>query len=85
MAGFAVHMRMLALALCVGYVTVAGLAGLVSGKLHRSSTDLSDGVAAVVPILPKALGNHVASDHKKDNESEDEQSRETKQMPGIFK
>jgi hypothetical protein len=85
MAGFAIHMRMFALALRVGYVAVARLAGLVSCKLHRPSRHFRDGVAAVVSILAEALWNYIAPNHKKDNESENEQSRESKQMPGIFK
>ena len=57
-AGFAVHMRMLALALHIEDVGVAGFACLVAGELHRTGRNLADCSAAVVAILSEALWNH---------------------------
>src|SRR5690348_10173708 len=66
MAGFAVHMRVLAFVLHIEHVAVASLASLVAGKLHRSSGNLADDGAAIVPVLSEALGNHVMANNKKD-------------------
>ena len=77
MAGFTVHMRVLAFALHIEHVAVASLASLVAGELHRSSSNLADDGAAIVPVLPKAFGNHVMSNNKKDDEGENKESRES--------
>lgn len=83
-AGFAVHMRVLAFAFHIEHVTVAGLASLMTGELHRSSCDLADCVAAIMSIPAKAWWNHEMSNNKKDNKSENEESRESEEMPGIL-
>ena len=77
MASFAVHMRMLAFALHVEDITVAGFACLVTGKLDRPGCNLADGSAAIMPVLPEASRNHVMSNDEKDDEGENEESRES--------
>jgi hypothetical protein len=84
MASLAVHMRVLALAFHIQNICMAGLASLVTGKLHGSSRNLADGRTAIVSILSEALWNHEVSNHKKDNKSENEESRESEEMPGIL-
>ena len=76
-AGFAIHMRMLALALQIEDIGMAGLASLVTGKFHRSGRNLANGIAAIVTVLSEALWNDVTSNHEKDHESENEESRKS--------
>lgn len=85
MTGFAIHMRVLALALYVKNVAVARFAGLVPGKLDRMRGNVRHGIAAVMSVPSEAFGNHVASNYKKDDESENEQSCEPEQMSRILK
>ena len=83
-AGLAVHMRVLALALHIQDIGMARLASLMTGELHGSSRDLANGIATIVTVLPEALWNNVTSDYEKDHESENEESRESEEMPGIL-
>jgi cyanate permease len=76
-AGFAVHVRMLAFASFVGYVGVAAFAGVMTGKLHRVSGDFSDGCAAIVTVLAKAWGNDEVADHQENEEREDKEPRKS--------
>ena len=76
-ACFAVHMRVLALALRIENIGVTRLAGLMSGKLHRTACNFTDRIAPIVPILPEAGGNHVMSDDEKNDEGENEESRKS--------
>jgi hypothetical protein len=48
----------------------------MSGKLHRAGRNLTDRSTAIVSILPEARRNHVMSNDKKDDEGENEESRE---------
>ena len=83
-AGFAVHVRMFALALHIQHIGVAGFASLVAGKLHGVGGDLANGGAAIVPVLSKTLRNDVTSNNKKDNKGENKKSRKSEEMPGIL-
>lgn len=76
-ARLAIHVRMLALALHIEHVAMAGFAGLMTGKLHRTGRNLTDRIAAIVAVLSEAFGNHVTSDDKKDNEGENKEPRES--------
>jgi hypothetical protein len=62
MTRLAVHMRVLAFALQIENIGVTRFAGLMPGKLHRACCNLTDRIAAIVPVLPKAVWNHVVSD-----------------------
>lgn len=77
MTRLAVHMRVLALAFDIENIGMAGLASLVTGKLHRAGCNLTDRIAAIVPVLPEAARNHVMSNDKKNDEGENEESRES--------
>jgi hypothetical protein len=77
MTRLAVHMRVLAFALHIKHIRVAGFAGLVTGELHRTGCNLTDRIAAIVPVLPKAAWNHVMSNDEKNDEGENEESRES--------
>ena len=83
-AGLAVHMCVLAVALHIQDIGMARLAGLMTGELHRSRSNFTDSGATVVPILAKAWWNHEVSNNKKDDKGENEQSRESEKMPGIL-
>ena len=76
MARFAVHMRVLAFDLHIEDIGVTRFAGLMSGKLHRAGRYLADRSTAIVSILPEARWNHVVSNDEKDDEGENEESRE---------
>jgi hypothetical protein len=65
-------MGMLAFTLCFENVSVAGLAAFMAGELDRMGGNFAYGITAVVPVLAEALWDHVASDHKKDDEGENE-------------
>jgi hypothetical protein len=70
-------MRVLAFALHIENIGVTRLAGLMPGKLHRAGCNLADRSTPIVPVLPKAGGNYVMPDDKKEDECENEESRET--------
>ncbi len=70
-------MRVLAFALHIKHIRVASLAGLMTGKLHWAGCNLTDRIAAIVPVLPEAAWNHVMSNDKKNDEGENEESRES--------
>jgi hypothetical protein len=76
-ARFAAHVHVSAFALHIEDIGMAGLASLVTGELNGSSRDFAECSTAIVPILPKARWNHVMSNDKKDDEGENEESRET--------
>jgi len=76
-ACFAIHMRVLAFALHIENIAVARLAGFVSGVLYRAGCNLTDRIAAIVPVLPKATRNHIMPDYQKNDEGENEESRES--------
>ncbi len=52
-AGFAIHVRVLAILLLLKDVGMAGFAGLVAGEIHGPGRDFRHCVAAVVPILAR--------------------------------
>ena len=83
-AGFAVHVCMLAFAFYIRYFRVACLARLVSGISYWKSPDLCDRVRAIMTISTEALRNNVPSNYEEDNECENEKTRESKQMACIF-
>jgi hypothetical protein len=70
-------MRVFAFALPIKHIGVACLAGLMAGELHRACCNLTDRIAAIVPVLPEAARNHVMSNDKKNDEGENEESRES--------
>jgi hypothetical protein len=70
-------MRVLAFALHIENIGMAGFAGLVTGKLHWAGRNLSDCGTAIVPVLSEAVGNHEMSNHKENNEGENEESRKS--------
>jgi hypothetical protein len=70
-------MRVLAFTLHIKHIGVARLAGLMAGKLYRAGCNLTDCIAAIVPVLPEAVRNHVMSNDKKNDEGENEESRES--------
>jgi hypothetical protein len=84
MAGFAIHVRVLALALLVGNIRMAGFAGLVSGKLCRVRRNFTDGGGPIVTVLPKARWDHEVADHQEHDECEDKKPRKPEQMACIL-
>jgi hypothetical protein len=76
MARLAAHFRVLAFALHIENVGVTRFAGLMSGKLHRAGCNLADRSTAIVSILPEARRDHVMSNDEKNDEGENEESRE---------
>ena len=85
-AGLAVHVRVLALALGVGDVGVAVFAGLVAGKLHRRAPQFRRWPrrdSARTARSSWALRN--AAHHQKDKKGEDKEPRKSEKMPCILK
>jgi len=84
MAGFAIYVSVLALALRREHIRVARFAGLVARELDRMGCDLIESIATIVPVLAETLRHHVASYDKKDDEGEHEKSSKPKKMPCIL-
>jgi hypothetical protein len=84
MAGLAIHLCVLAVLLYIQNIRMARFTRLVAGKLYRMCGNFADGGSAVVSVLPKALGDDVAADHKKHKKGEDEEPRESEKMPRIL-
>ena len=85
MARLTVNVGVFAGALRLRDITVAGLAGLVSGEVNGMSGDLSNRGAAVVSILAEAPRNDKAARHEKAQGSDGEECGEAKEMPRILK
>jgi hypothetical protein len=64
MAGFAVDASVPSVFLFLENIGVAGLAGLVAGKVGRAGSYLRKGVAAVVAILSETAGDQKAADEQ---------------------
>jgi len=77
MTRLAIHMCVLAFALQIENIGVTRFAGLMPGKLHRAGCNLTDRIAAIVPVLPEAARNNVMANDKKHDEGENEESRES--------
>jgi hypothetical protein len=65
MAGFAIHPGMLAGLFQIQNIDVTAFAGLVSGKSYGVVRYVSDGIAAVVPVLTEAFWNDETPDDQK--------------------
>lgn len=76
-ARLAVHVRMLAFALYIEDIAMAGFACLMAGELYLPCSDLANRSAAIVPILSEASWNDVMPNDEKDDEGENEESRES--------
>jgi len=63
-AGFAIHVRVLAVFLLIEHVGVAGLAGLVPGEIDRPGRYFGQCIAAIVAVLSETLRHQKAPDHK---------------------
>jgi len=60
-AGFAVHMRMLARLLHIENIGVAGFAGVMTGIVHWARPNLPDRSRTIVSIAAKGLRNDMTS------------------------
>ena len=72
-AGFAVHMRMLARLLHIENIGVAGFAGVMTGIVHGARPNLPDRSRTIVSIAAKGLWNDMTSygpEHEKRNYKE---------------
>lgn len=83
--GFTIHLRMLAFAFQVQNVRVAGFAGLMSGIRNGLGFDLSQRIAAKVPILPKTFGHKIAPYQNEDKDPGGKNPRQTEKMSCVFK
>ena len=80
MAGFAVHMSMLAVALRVGDIGMAGLAGLVTSVVNGPGGQFVERVAAIMPILAEGLGNQRSAYGEEPEDTGEENSGQPEEM-----
>jgi hypothetical protein len=75
---------MLAFAFYVHYIRVAALASLMTRELDGVGGYFTNGGAAIVPVLAKALGDNEVAHHQKHQECEDKEPRKTEKMSSIL-
>lgn len=83
-ASFAVHVRVLALLLLPEDISMASLAGLMTGKLDWPGRHFGDGVAAVVPVLTEAFRDQETAHDEEQGDASDENPGQSKQMSGVL-
>jgi|SRR4051794_8672146 hypothetical protein len=83
-AGFAIHVRVLAGSLHGDDVTVAVLAGLVTGVDRLPGSDLGERVATVVSVLSEAVRDEVSTDNDEEENASYKDSGETEQVLRVF-
>ena len=83
-AGFAVDANMFADSLLFKYVAVTGFAGLVTSIVRSATGGLVDRIPTVMAILSETLGHHIATQCHKGQPSNNENSSQSKKMPGVF-
>lgn len=83
-AGFAVDVDVFALSFGGYYIAVAVCAGLVAGKLDGARGDFRNGSAAIVAVLTKAFGNHVATNDQEGKKGKNEKPCEAEEMSCIL-
>ena len=83
-AGFAVDAGVLAHLLHIQHVAVALLAGLMARVLDGFCREFSQRIAAVMPILSKALGNEVCPHQQKDHQHNGRCHCQPDNMFGVF-
>ena len=83
-ARFAVDVRMAAAFLFLQDIGMAIFASLVAGKVHRTSSDLSEGIPAIVSVLSETLRHQKRPYSHKHQTADHENGGQPKQVPGIF-
>ena len=66
-------------------VGVAGLAGLMAGKVDGLRCDLRDGSATIVSILAECLWHHEMAQEEEDRKSDHEEKCESEEVSRILK
>ena len=84
MAGFAIHVSVLATLFLVEDIGMAGFTGLMAGEIEWPGGDFGQRIAAIVSVLSETAGHHKASDNQKQDYARDEQSCQSEQMSRIF-
>jgi hypothetical protein len=64
-AGFAIHVSVLACAFFLDDICVAIFAGAVTGEVHRASGSFGHRVSTVMAVLTEALWNQIGAHPKK--------------------
>jgi hypothetical protein len=75
---------MLALLFLLDHVDMAGLSNIVAGEGHGAGRDLSDGVAAIMPILSKAPRDDEGAHRGECNQCDCHDCREPNQVFNVF-
>jgi len=83
-AGFARDDHMPALLLQIDYVGVAGLANIMAGESHRAGCDLSNSIAAIVPVLSKAARDDDGSQGNESDQGDRHNNNQPNEMFDVF-
>lgn len=84
-ASFAGNHHVLALFFLLDHIDMASLARVVAGEGHGPGRDLSDGVAAIMSVLPKTAGNDGGSQNDECDHCDCHDGREPDEMFDVFK
>lgn len=83
-ASLASNDYVLAKFLLIGDVAMAGLAGVVPGEGNRAGRDFVKSRAAIVAILPKAVGHYGSAQNHEREQRDHDHDREPKQVFDVF-
>ena len=83
-AGFAIHVRVLAIFFLFQDVGMAAFASLVPREIHWPDCDFRQCVAAIVPILSKTFWDQKTTEDQEQEDARDEDSRQSKKMSRIL-
>jgi hypothetical protein len=83
-AGFAWDVGVASELLHIDDFGVAAFADLMTGECRRARRDFADGIAAVVSVLAKALGDDGGAEQHEHSQKNDDDDRETDEMFGVL-
>lgn len=83
-AGFAGYDHVLAQFFLIYDVGVTTFANVMSGEVHGAPGGLGNGSAAIVPILPKAMGYDGRAQHKERHQQDDHHDRQPDEVFGVL-
>ena len=82
-AGFAIHMRVLAIFLLIEHVCMAAFAGVMAGIINGPRGNFRERVPAVVPVFAETLRYQKSPDNQKEEHAGGEYARQTEKMSCI--
>ncbi len=82
-AGFAIHVRVLAIFFLLEHVGMAGFAGFVAGEIDRPGCDFRKGIAPVVSVFAETFRHQKASEDQEQEYAGSEHSCQSEKMSRI--